>query len=98
MGPPRRRGGRPFIESIAAISRARPSRSASLSQEAASISSTVTINAPPAGARAEICIGGIGLARGYARRPDYTAEKFVPDPFSIEPGARMYRSGDLARD
>jgi amino acid adenylation domain-containing protein len=45
----------------------------------------------------EIFIGGAGLAHGYLNRPDLTAEKFVPDPFSTEPGARLYRTGDLAR-
>jgi len=45
----------------------------------------------------ELCIGGGGVARGYLNRPELTAEKFVPDPFSPEIGARMYRSGDLAR-
>ncbi len=45
----------------------------------------------------EICVGGGGLARGYLGQPDLTAQRFVPDPFSGRPGARLYRSGDLAR-
>ncbi|HEX5885947.1 MAG TPA: amino acid adenylation domain-containing protein, partial [Pyrinomonadaceae bacterium] len=48
----------------------------------------------PIGAPGEICIGGIGLARGYAGDPALTAEKFLPDPFSTVPGARIYRTGD----
>ncbi|HEX8558227.1 MAG TPA: amino acid adenylation domain-containing protein [Pyrinomonadaceae bacterium] len=51
----------------------------------------------PAGAVGELYIGGEGLARGYLNRPALTAERFVPDPFSSEPGARLYRTGDLAR-
>jgi amino acid adenylation domain-containing protein len=51
----------------------------------------------PPGVAGELHIGGIGLAHGYLNRPDLTAEKFVPDPFSLEPGARIYRTGDLAR-
>ncbi len=51
----------------------------------------------PTGTAGELHIGGIGLAREYLNRPELTAEKFIPDPFSIEPGARLYKSGDLVR-
>jgi amino acid adenylation domain-containing protein len=43
----------------------------------------------------EICLGGIGVARGYARRPGTTAASSVPDPFAHSPGARMYCTGDI---
>ena len=49
------------------------------------------------GIAAEIYISGDGLARGYLKQPDLTAEKFVPNPFSDQPGARLYKTGDLAR-
>ena len=51
----------------------------------------------PLGVPGEIHIAGAGLARGYLARPALTAERFLPDPFSRVPGARSYRSGDLAR-
>jgi amino acid adenylation domain-containing protein len=51
----------------------------------------------PWGAIGEIYIGGVGVATGYLNRPDLTDERFLQDPFCAQPGARMYRSGDLAR-
>ena len=51
----------------------------------------------PAGIVGEMHVGGAGVARGYLHRPELTAQRFVPDPFSADADARLYRSGDLAR-
>jgi amino acid adenylation domain-containing protein len=51
----------------------------------------------PVSVTGELYIGGAGLARGYLHRPELTAEKFIPSPFSSEPGSRLYKSGDLGR-
>jgi amino acid adenylation domain-containing protein len=51
----------------------------------------------PIGVTGELYIGGVGVGRGYLNRPDATAESFIPNPFSDQPGERIYKTGDLVR-
>ena len=55
------------------------------------------LNPVPIGVVGELHIGGAGIARGYLNRPELTKDKFIPNPFSNEPGTRLYKTGDLAR-
>jgi amino acid adenylation domain-containing protein len=51
----------------------------------------------PIGVPGELHLGGVQVGRGYHKRPELTAEKFIPDPFSVDPKARLYKTGDLCR-
>jgi amino acid adenylation domain-containing protein len=55
------------------------------------------MQAVPIGATGQLYVGGVGVARGYWKRPELTAERFIPDPYAGKAGARMYRTGDLGR-
>ena len=56
-----------------------------------------SLNLVPAGVAGEVHIGGVGPSRGYLNAPELTAERFIPNPFGTERGARLYKTGDLAR-
>jgi acyl carrier protein len=51
----------------------------------------------PIGVPGELYIGGVGVTRGYLNRPELTAERFIPNPFSKDSGSRLYKTGDLVR-
>jgi len=55
------------------------------------------LEAVPVGVSGELLIGGAGVARGYLNLPELSSKKFLPDPFSTDPAARVYRTGDLVR-
>jgi len=55
------------------------------------------LNPIPLGAAGELHVGGPCLARGYLNQPELTAQRFIPDPFSDDPGARLYKTGDFVR-
>ncbi len=95
--PPRRRSGRTSSPSERSIRAGRASPTAGRSRTPATTCSTRGSSPARSASPGDLFIGGECLAAGYAAEPALTAEKFIPDPWSAEPGARLYRTGDRAR-
>nr|CAJ14039.1 peptide synthetase PhsC [Streptomyces viridochromogenes] len=85
---------------LATIARCAPDRVPPLGRPVAGYTVHVlddTLRPVPFGRQGELFLGGVGLARGYLDQPDVTADRFLPDPSGTEPGARLYRTGDVVR-
>ena len=80
-----------------------PSAAAWTRRSCSALSNTTTyvldrhLRPVPIGVIGELFLGGEGVARDYLHRPELTAEKFIPDPFGLRAGARLYKTGDLVR-
>ncbi|MGH7834634.1 MAG: amino acid adenylation domain-containing protein, partial [Candidatus Binatia bacterium] len=87
-------------ESTGYVAESAPIRQVPIGRPIANVQTYVldrNLNPVPIGVSGELHIAGAGLARAYFDCPDLTAEKFIPNPFSSEPGSRLYKTGDLGR-